>query len=227
MKKDCYSIRWHVLSLLFLLLGASCGDDDYHYPDISQDYLTAQSGADGRLETVTDDDGVTLPVLNSVSAPGQAADTTLRIVANYAREEAADGSLGARLYAAQLAVSPVPLPAESFEEGVKNDPASVLSIWLGLDYLNVVLEIKTGGGSHAFHFVEDRVKDLDGGTRREVDVTLYHDAADDPQYYTRRAYLSVPLWPYVADGVETLGIRFNLCNYDGETETYGFDYRVR
>ena len=75
--------------------------------------------------------------------------------------------------------------------------------------------------------MEDSVEDLDGGNRREVDVTLYHDAADDPQYYTRRAYLSVPLWPYAADGVETLGIRFNLCNYDGETETYGFDYRVR
>lgn len=227
MKTDRYSIRWHLLLLAFLLLGASCGDDDYHYPDVTLEYLTAHSGSDGRLATVTADDGTTYSVLNSVSAPNQAADTTLRIVANYVREEAAGGRPGARLYATQTTVSPVPRPAEAFKGGVKTDPAEVLSIWPGLDYLNVVLEIKTGGGSHAFHFVEDEVDDSTLPARREVCLTLYHDAGDDPQYYTRRAYLSVPLRPYDAEGLETLGIRFMLQNYDGEAETYHFDYRFR
>ena len=227
MKTDRYSFRWRLLPLLFLLLGASCADDDYHYPDVVLEYLTARSGADGRIVTVTADDGSAYDVLNSVSAPGQVADTTLRIVANYTREEAADGTPGARLYTAQTTVSPVPCPAGEFKEGVKTDPVSVLSIWPGLDYLNVVLEIKTGGGNHAFHFVEDRVADDAATARREVDLTLYHNAGDDPQYYTRRAYLSVPLLPYAGEGVETLDVRFSLQNYDGETETYRFDYRFR
>ena len=227
MKTDRYSFRWRFLPLLLLLLGASCADDDYHYPDVVLEYLTARSGADGRIVTVTADDGSAYDVLNSVSAPGQVADTTLRIVANYTREEAADGTPGARLYTAQTTVSPVPCPAGEFKEGVKTDPVSVLSIWPGLDYLNVVLEIKGTDATHAFHFVEDKVEGGEEEAHREVALTLYHDAADDPPYYTRRAYLSVPLCSYITDQTESLTVRFSLQNEEDETETYTFNYLPR
>lgn len=212
------------LCLLLSLVGlwTACADDDYHYPSVSLEFMTASTNSNGYLQTVQADDGTVYEVMNAVAAPHLAADSTLRIVANYAREPLDDGSTGALLYEAQTAISPVPCAPDAFAEGVKADPASVLSIWMGLDYLNLVLEIQCADGAHAFHFVEERIDDLAPG-RREVSLSLYHDAGDDPAYYTRRVYLSVPLRQYAADGGSST-IRFSLRNYAGETETYTFDY---
>lgn len=215
---------WQKMGLLLLplWLWTACSGDDYHYPSVTLEFLTARSGADGRLETVLTDKGVSYPVLNEVAAPNRVADSTLRIIANYACEPADGGGTGALLYAATTAISPVPLPEAGFEEGVKQDPASVLSIWMGLDYLNIVLEVKGTDAAHAFHFIEEGVEEE--AARRTVSLALYHDAADDPPYYTRRVYLSVPLRPYVTRDAEALTVRFSLRNYEGGTETYSFEY---
>lgn len=205
-------------------LWVACADDSYHYPDIRQDFLTARTDAKGFVETVQADDGSTFYVQNSVSASDQAADTTLRIVAQYAIQSETDDPAAVLLYSATVAVSPLPLPASAFGDGVKADPASVLSIWMGLDYLNLVLEVKGTDASHAFHFVEDSVAWNPSAARREVHLSLYHDAMDDSPYYTRRAYLSVPLQQYATDGVQAVTVRFSLRNYDGELETYTFEY---
>lgn len=224
MKKVIHCLRKLLLLPAALLLWTACGEDDYHYPPISMEFLTAHSDADGTLETVLADDGTSYPVLNVVRAPNQAADSTLRIVANFTREAMEGDKTGALLYSASTTVSPFPRPATAFENGVKTDPASVLSIWMGLNYLNIVLEIKGTDASHAFHFVEENVTNDATGTHRDVALSLYHDANDDPPYYTRRAYLSVPLRSYATDGVQSVTLRFSLKNYEGETETYTFDY---
>ena len=59
MKKYC---DWWLLPLLACLL-AGCGDDDYHYPSVKLEFLTAFSGADGYLQSVVTDEGETLPVV--------------------------------------------------------------------------------------------------------------------------------------------------------------------
>lgn len=46
MKKYC---DWWLLPLLACLL-TGCGDDDYHYPSVKLEFLTAFSGADGYLQ---------------------------------------------------------------------------------------------------------------------------------------------------------------------------------
>ena len=104
MKKHCCSLLVVLLSCLL----ASCGDDDYRYPSVKQDFLTAFSGMDGRLESVL-------------------ADTAVRIVANYETLAIGDGDVaGAKLYALLQTVSPVPLAAAEFEEGVKTEPSEIL-----------------------------------------------------------------------------------------------------
>lgn len=120
-------------------------------------------------------------------------------------------------------VSPVPQPAGKFKEGIKTDPADVLSIWMGLDYLNITLSIKSQGGRHTFHFIEDEVvSDVETG-HKEVYLTLYHDAGHDTGY-TQRAYLSVPLRQYAAEAMEKVTVHFSLYTYSGEIKTYDFDY---
>jgi hypothetical protein len=199
-----------------LLLTACNGDDDYHYPPVKQEFLTAQVGTEGISEVLTDggehfivvDDG------SGISAP---ADTTLRIVTNYEAVTGEDGRQGVRLYSSIKAVSPLPKPAADFVDGIKQDPARVTSIRMGRSYLNVLLDIKGQNKLHTFAFVEERVTTT--ATRRTVSLSLYHDDGDDVQAYSKRVYLSVPLAGYEGDGRE-LTVEFSVMDYDGEIKKW-------
>ena len=72
-KLSVHNLRFLLCLPLILLLATACGEDEYHYPDVRLDYLTAHSGADGRLETVLADDGTLYDVQNAVYAPNEAA----------------------------------------------------------------------------------------------------------------------------------------------------------
>lgn len=224
MRKFATCLQRLLLLPAVLMLWTACGDDDYHYPPITMEFLTAHSGSDGRLETVLTDKGESYAVLNSVFAPNHAADSTMRIVANFTCETTEQKAAGALLYSASTTISPVPLPTSAFKEGVKTDPVSLVSIWMGLDYLNLVLEVKGTEATHTYHFIEEQVEDNAAGTHRTVSLRLYHDAADDPPYYTRRIYLSVPLRSYATDGIQTVTVHFSLRNEENKTETYSFEY---
>lgn len=219
-----YSYVW-LLSVLTCLLVACGNDDDYRYPSVKSEFLTAFSGADGTLQSVLTDEGKTYRVVEDATKTTVSADSLVRIVGNYAETTSPDGTAGVKLYGWLVAVSPFPLPAEKFKDGVKTDPADVQSIWLGLDYLNIVLTVKMQKAIHLFHFIEDKVS-VDTGTGRcDVFLSLYHDAKNDVQAFTKRAYLSVPLRRYAtAKGVKQVTVHFSLHTASGELKTYNFDY---
>mgnify|MGYP000060799575 CR=1 FL=1 len=123
---------------------------------VKQDFLTAFSGTDGRLESVLTDEGERLQIVEGASGLRVSADTAVRIVANYETLAIGDGDVaGAKLYALLQTVSPVPLAAAEFEEGVKTEPSEIQSIWRGYDYLNIIVKGKNSRAKHLFHFVED------------------------------------------------------------------------
>lgn len=213
-----------VLSLLLALL-SSCSDDDYYYPAGKQEFLTAYAGVDGKLEAVLTDEGEKLAVLEDASNIRIEPNTSVRIVSYYGK--ATDGTSGVKLYAVSNTISPVPQPVESFKEGVKYDPANVLSIWMGIDYLNMMLDIKGQTEKHMFHFLEeDVVTDMDAG-HCNLFFKLYHDAGGDVQAYTKRAYASVPLRSYVKEGIHTYTVYFSLYTYENEVKTYRFEYHPK
>lgn len=77
---------------------------------------------DGRLESVLADEGERLRIVEGASGLRVSADTAVRIVANYETLAIGDGDVaGAKLYALLQTVSPVPLAAAEFEEGVKQN----------------------------------------------------------------------------------------------------------
>ena len=207
MKKHCCSLLVVLLSCLL----ASCGDDDYRYPSVKQDFLTAFSGTDGRLESVLTDEGERLRIVEGASGLRVSADTAVRIVANYETLAIGDGDVaGAKLYALLQTVSPVPLAAAEFEEGVKTEPSEIQSIWRGYDYLNIIVKVKQQG-KHLFHFVEDgAVVDEKSGRVKVRD-------------YGKRAYLSVPLKQYMTEGVRGVDVRFRIYTYSGCFKTYVLD----
>lgn len=214
---------WWLLPLLMCLL-AACDEDEYHYPSVKLEYLTAFSGADGSLHSILTDDGTTFPIVEDASNRRVDANSSARIVSNYGNAVAADGTVGVKLYSTLNAVSPLPMAADKFKDGVKKDPADILGIWMGLNYLNVTLEVKTQGGKHQFGFIEDEVTtDAETG-HSEVSLTLYHNAGNDMQAYTNRAYLSVPLQQYAVEGVRKVTIHFSLHTYSGKVQTYSFEY---
>ena len=207
-KRYCRGLLVAVLACLL----AACGDD-YYYPSVRQDFLTAFSGADGRLETVLTDEGETFRVVE---------DAAIRIVANYETLTTDDKVAGVKLYALLQAISPVPLAADEFEEGVKTEPSEVQSIWLGHDYLNIILKVKQQG-KHLFHFVEDEVSVDEASGRAKVRLTLFHDVTSATQDYSKRAYLSVPLRQYMIDGVQGVDVFFSVYTYSGRLKTYILD----
>lgn len=215
--------NWYFLPLLICLLTA-CGDDEYHYPDVKLEYLTAFSGAEGDLESILTDEGAAFPVVSDASNINIEANSSARIVANYGKVATANGTEGMKLYSSIKAVSPLPMPADKFKDGVKKDPANILSIWMGLNYLNITLEVKAQDGRHKFGFIEDEVITNAETGKSEVYLTLYHDAGDDVQAYTQRAYLSVPLQQYAVNEIRSVAIHFNLLTYSGKVETYNFEY---
>lgn len=222
MKSKPYFLLFPLLACLFV----ACGDD-YHYPSVKLEYLTAYSDAGGSSKYLLTDEGVKYAVLENADRLQMEADTFTRIVSNYELVEAADGTTGVRLYAVLNAISPLPLPAAKFEDGVKTDPVELQSIWLGRDYLNILLGIKAQDGRHLLHFIEDKVEKDDATGRVNVELTLYHDASNDVLAYTKRAYVSVPLWNYAAEGVSKVTVTLAINTYADGIKKYQFDYIPR
>ena len=136
---------------------------------------------------------------------------------------------GAKIYSLQSLLTPTPKPKDdpAFKDKEGKDPVEVVSIWLGRDYLNMILNLKVSTGKgHTFGIIEDK-SELE--TTRFVDMLLYHDADSDEEYYNRRAYISVPLKQYAesehpADGIK---IKFRYYTYGKEAdviEDYEFEY---
>ena len=145
------------------------------------------------------------------------------IVANYETLAIGDNDVaGAKLYALLQTVSPVPLAAAEFEEGVKTEPSEIQSIWRGYDYLNIIVKVKQQG-KHLFHFVEDEAVVDENSGRVKVRLTLYHDVSSSVQDYGKRAYLSVPLKQYMTEGVRGVDVRFRIYTYSGCFKTYVLD----
>ena len=211
------------LLLCSLLLSACNGDDDYHYPSVKLEFLTAYSDAGGTLKSIRTDAGEVFPVVAMTSPIALTPDSVYRIVTNYEPATASDGTTGVKLYAWSNAVSPLPKPVSEFEEGVKTLPAEVVSIWKGYEYLNILLEVSQQG-KHTLGFVEDEVTTDAAEGRTTVHLSLYHDATSEVMDYAKRAYLSIPLWQYQAESLESLTICFTLQTNAGEEKTYSFDY---
>ena len=208
--------RFFLHSSIWLLLPVflcSCKEDDYVYPSVKMEFITAEAGSTGALQSFTTDEGERLSVAEDRTNTKIAANETRRMLTNY--EPLGEGK--ARIYALASVVSPVPLPPDAavFREGIKTDPAGIQSIWLGRDYLNMVLLVKAQSGAHLFHFVEEGVT-TDPEGNAVVNLLLYHDAGNDTPSYTKRAYLSVPLRQYATAVGTPVLIYFRYYDLNGE-----------
>lgn len=218
------SVISHIAVVLaVLLILGSCKSDSSTYPSVQLEFLTAQTGSDGKLVKITTDKNNTYAVSNDQTSSTYAANKTLRIVANYTLE-AIDKDTTANVYASIAAVYSTPLASNKFKQGIKTDPAEVLSAWQGRNYLNIVLNILAQKKAHTFGFVEQSVTTGTDG-RFHVSILLYHDSDGDLQAYTKRAYLSIPLVQYAGTDNKGALITFSLYTNDGSLKSYEYEYK--
>lgn len=193
-------IRLHTVWLWgLLLLMAACEEDDYYYPSVKLEFVTITAGSDGSVQTLIPDKGEQLPVSIDRTGSSISPNASKRVISNY-EVVSSEGRSTAKIYSLQEAIAPEPKPEDDpmYKDGLKHDPVNVTSIWLGRNYLNMILSLKVdlnSGKQHVFGIVEESV-DTEGNETAVV-LSLYHNANNDKEYYTRRAYVSVPLQKYV------------------------------
>ena len=191
------SIFLGVVSLLFLTIGfISCSndDEDYVFPSLLSEFADISTDADGRFDYLLTDEGKKLEIVNSaeIEIEGVTPDTVYRTLSRY---ELMDR--GVRLYSLQAIPLLYPKPQNAFPGGVKTDPLTLQSLWRGGDYLNMIVQVKAQNGKHVFYVVEDSLTTSPTGGRT-LFLRLCHDAGDDVQAYTQKAYFSIPLSPYAS-----------------------------
>lgn len=229
-------MRFHIVLLFgLLLLAVACGEDEYDYPSVKLEFVTVQAGEDGRLQTLVPDQGEPLSVSKDRTHSTITPNTSRRVLSNYEVIPSQGGASTAEIYSLQalIVLEPKLETDPAFEGGMKTDPVDVISIWMGRDYLNMILNIKVKGDKqHVFGMVEEGIEVVGG--EKVVTLSLYHDANGDEEYYNRRAYISVPLAEkYAKEGSDRpIRIRFKYHTYNKKGENVesveycdpGFDY---
>lgn len=215
-----------LLNALFclLFLGA-CKEDEYVYPNVISTFIDVTTDANGTLQDLITDKGETLQILNREGLDGLTPDSTYRTVSIYEPKETdTQGNTTALLYSCQLIIAVKPVTVDKLPDGVaKTDPLNIQSVWKSGNYLNLILLPMAKDKSHIFHFMEDGITDDEDG-KRTLHLTLYHDQNGDYEPFTRKSYLSVPLWAY--EGRLTSGDRIvlRINTYEKGFVNYEFTY---
>lgn len=228
----------HVIGLIgLLLLAVACGDDEYHYPSVKLEFVTVKSGPDGKLQSLLPDKGDEMLVSKDRTNSTISPNDSKRVLANYEVLSSNNGVASAAIYSLQslITMSPKFKGEPGYGELMKTDPVDVVSIWMGRDYLNIILNLKAKGDvRHVFDLLGEVQEESENGEKVVV-LSLYHDAQGDAQYYNRRAYISVPLTKLVGrpDQVVRIKFKYYTSDKDGnviESDKYcdsdfeGFEY---
>lgn len=215
-----------LLSTFFclLFLGA-CKEDEYVYPNVISTFINVTTDTSGTLQDLITDKGETLQILNREGLDGLTPDSTYRTVSIYEPKETdTQGNATALLYSCQLIIAVKPVTANKLPDGIaKTDPLDIQSVWKSGNCLNLILLPMAKEKSHIFHFIEDGITDNEDGSRT-LHLTLYHNQNGDYEAFTRKSYLSIPLWAYegrLAQGDQVI-LRINT--YEKGFVSYEFTY---
>lgn len=183
----------YIFLTVFLLSNEGCQEDDYVYPDVLTEFTEVQTNDKGVLTYLLTDQGDKYQILEREGLDGLTPDSIYRTLCVYQITDVEKETV--QLYSAQKVLSMLPKPASAFSDGIRTDPLDIQSIWLSGKYLNMVLLPMAKDKSHIFHFVENSLTQDNEG-RAQLELTLYHDQNGDYEAFTRKTYLSIPLWGY-------------------------------
>lgn len=172
--------------LLLPFLFVACSDEEDALPSYVQDLADIYTDASGRGVSLLLDNGDSLLLTNGPAF--SVADSVYRINVLYVRD-------GVNVHLTDYAAVLSPKVAKYAADKVVCDPLDIVACWKGGRYVNLRLAMKaTATGRHYFGFHQtDYVRHADG--KRTMKAVLLHDQNNDPLYYTRETYISLPLRP--------------------------------
>lgn len=188
-------------------------------------FIDVTTDADGTLQDLITDKGETLQILNRDGLDGLTPDSTYRTVSIYEPKEMnAQGNATALLYSCQLIIAVKPVTVDKLPDGIaKTDPLDIQSVWKSGNYLNLILLPMAKEKSHIFHFMEDGITDNEDGSRT-LHLTLYHNQNGDYEAFTRKSYLSIPLWAYEGRLAQGDRVILRIHTYEKGFVSYEFTY---
>lgn len=181
-----------IISIILII--SSCKQDVYETGDGDLSYMQTEY-ADvtlhgGYVSSIVTDKGETLPIPDKWKAQQSiTTDTLLRRLLYYKT----DGKTSTEL----LDTKPVAIlqPHTPFDIGeMKTDPVKLIaaSVSANRTYANIHLGIMTGNAAEATQLLQFRLDSEHSMNRGRRNITLYHDQAGQPEYYTQDIYLSLP-----------------------------------
>lgn len=186
-------ILTYIFLAICLMLNEGCQEDGYVYPDVLTEFTEVQTNDEGVLTYLLTDQGDKYRILKRDGLDGLTPDSIYRTLCVYQITDRQEETV--QLYSARQVLSMLPEPVAAFDNGIQTDPLDVQSIWLSGKYLNMVLLPMAKEKGHIFHFVENGLTQDNEG-RTQLELTLYHDQNGDYEAFSRKTYLSIPLWSY-------------------------------
>lgn len=218
-------VRILLSAFFYLLFLGACKEDEYVYPNVISTFIDVTTDANGTLQDLITDKGETLQILNRDGLDGLTPDSTYRTVSIYEPKEMnAQGNATALLYSCQLIIAVKPVTVDKLPDGIaKTDPLDIQSVWKSGNYLNLILLPMAKEKSHIFHFMEDGITDNEDGSRT-LHLTLYHNQNGDYEAFTRKSYLSIPLWAYEGRLAQGDRVILRINTYEKGFVSYEFTY---
>lgn len=207
-------LKSFIAALTTLLLFTACSNDDNPMPAYQFALADLTTDHSGTATYLNFDDGTTPQLSQAVSK--LKADTTYRMQVAYVLN---NGKVQLHSYAPILAPQ-----VARYKSNIAKDPLQVVTCWQTPRYINLQLNIKgTAKGVHYFGFNETDFRTNTDGSHTLL-VELIHNQNNDPLYYTRATYLSLPLQPLCTllhAGTDSL--QLTICTFNGK-QVYKFKY---
>ena len=203
MKKRRFAIIT-ILSAALTFFFAACENEDSHIPTQRLDLVDFISNENGVAMQMRLDNGDTLNLLHPVK--GFMNDTVCRCLAVFRPVYGYNSNTVNVTSLGQI----ITLPPLKYQV-IYADSVDVVSTWIGGNYLNLRLSVRTKGSPHAFGFAylgyttaNDEAKTLQ--------LALYNNSGNDTEYFSRTVYLSCSLSSYMnvmQKGRDSVAIKIN------------------
>jgi hypothetical protein len=205
------------------LLLAACSYGDYEKGEGDNSLLRADFGemyteADNSVKTLETDDGYRITLEKPYTAQWLSKPDTLYRALLYYKLPANEAP---QIVSAVQVPTVSPHPTIFFHDTIITHPVGFESAWMSRNcrYLNLGLLVKTGSltddrqlEKQQFSIVRDTLR-LNPDSTRTLCLRLYHDQANQPEYYTQDFFLSVRTSPSQADSVS-----ITINTYDGQVQ---------